>query len=182
MATWMPKPAYATPVDFDEHGELIQTLCFLGKEVPKMSEDILHSMSKSFLGTKNEIPTEVKVVCVFDYPGVECSPRLSLIANNKVKLSGLLLRCLKIDIMFIHLSELAQPPEALRKRYYGSLVASAKFSAAVILLSFNEMLSALRETKDVSHSLALSNLSIVRQEAVSRVTDYPPSHQERSLR
>lgn len=48
------------------------------EEVPKMSEYTLHNKSKSFLGSKHEIPTEGKVLWAFDYPGSEYSPRLSV--------------------------------------------------------------------------------------------------------
>lgn len=49
---------------------------FHRKEGPKMPEGILNRNSKSFLGSKHEIPTEVRDVCLFDYPGAECGTTL----------------------------------------------------------------------------------------------------------
>lgn len=52
------------------------------EEVPKMSEDILHNKSKSFLSSKHEIPTKGRVLWVNNYPGAAYSPRLSISLNQ----------------------------------------------------------------------------------------------------
>lgn len=55
---------------------------FYRKEEPKMPESTLNSNSKTFLRNKHEIPTEVRVVCIFDYLGAERGPKLFVSFNQ----------------------------------------------------------------------------------------------------
>lgn len=51
-------------------------------KVPKMAEDILHDKPKYFLGSKHKIPTEDRILWVYDYPGSARSPRPSISLNQ----------------------------------------------------------------------------------------------------